>query len=367
MILMVGLLMVSTALAVSQRSTGVQTYAASSDGQLDMTVAQGDIYIEVWNSSEVSVEGIGMDSSELLVSPSGGNVVVEYDGEKGDVEFRVKVPANFNVSLTTGAGDIQIQGDLGGDLVVKTSGGDIEFESVVGKVEVTTSGGDIEGADVGKDTVIKTSGGDIEIGTVGGMLTVMTNGGDIEVNNVEGNLEALTMGGDVEFGDVTGTATVKSSGGDITLGHVTESVTVTTAGGDLKVLSASGKVSATTAGGDIVLDDVEGSISATTAGGDIAVQLSPAAEDSELTTAAGDIVLSIPGGVGATVAARIDLGDAWDERGKYKIASDFPAASYEEDSSEQAILATYEINGGGPLVTIKTAVGNITIKGVDLR
>lgn len=94
----------------------------------------------------------------------------------------------------------------GGDLVVYTSGGDIEVGHIDGPVNLHTSGGDIEVRYAVGDVKVHTSGGDIEVVDAEGLVNASTSGGDIKIGRVVGILHASTSGGNVS-GAVAGTFT----------------------------------------------------------------------------------------------------------------------------------------------------------------
>jgi DUF4097 and DUF4098 domain-containing protein YvlB len=145
---------------------------------------------------------------------------------------------------------------------------------------------------------------------------------------------------------VTGNATLKSSGGNIHLE------------------GASGTVKANTSGGDITLQNITGSIEAATAGGDVDAELRPTGKGrSKLSSAGGQISLSIPEDARATIEATIRVEDHWGSRkSKYKVISDFKADTYEQDQDEREIRATYKLNGGGDLIELKTVNSDISIR-----
>ena len=103
----------------------------------------------------------------------------------------------------------------GGDLVVYTSGGDIEISDLVGEVVARTSGGDIEVGHIDGPVNLHTSGGDIEVRYAVGDVKVHTSGGDIEVVDAEGLVNASTSVGDIKIGRVVGILHASTSGGNV--------------------------------------------------------------------------------------------------------------------------------------------------------
>jgi hypothetical protein len=218
---------------------------------------------------------------------------------------------------------------------------------------LSTSGGDMRTGDVQGDVVLRTSGGNIEMGIVGGEANVSTSGGNIVVKSVGKTLKANTSGGDIEIGDVGGEASVSTSGGDVRVRRVTGNATLKSSGGNIHLEGASGTVKANT-----------GSIEAATAGGDVDAELRPTGKGrSKLSSAGGQISLSIPEDARATIEATIRVEDHWGSRkSKYKVISDFKADTYEQDQDDREIRATYKLNGGGDLIELKTVNSDISIR-----
>jgi DUF4097 and DUF4098 domain-containing protein YvlB len=241
----------------------------------------------------------------------------------------------------------------------------VKLEDVKGgKVDLSTSGGDMRTGDIQGDVTLRTSGGNIEMGVVGGEASVKTSGGDITVKSVGKSHVASTSGGNIEIGDVGGEARVSTSGGDVHVRRVTGNASLNTSGGNIELEGASGTVKANTSGGDITLQNITGSIEAATAGGDVRAELKPSGKGrSKLSSAGGEISLSVPEEAKATIEATIRLQDHWgSSKGRYKVKSDFKADTYEQDQDEHEIHATYKLNGGGDTIELKTVNSDITIR-----
>lgn len=349
-----------------------KTFQVGKNSALDVSVSGCDITVKTSAKNEINVlvEGIDDDDLEYVkMIQSGDEVRVTYKpkwGNHSDGRFLISVPTQTNLELRTSGGDIELQGNLTGDAVGSTSGGNIEIEKVKGMVRFSTSGGDIRTGDIDGKAELRTSGGNITLATVNGEATVSTSGGDIRIQNVGKKLDARTSGGDIQAGDVGGDATLSTAGGDVRVGKVSGKAYLRTAGGDLELLGASGTVEAKTAGGDIDLRNITGSIEASTAGGNIVAELNPSGKgDSHLKTAGGDVKLTIPENAKATIEASIRLRESWgvfSKKSRYDIRSDFKAETYERDEDREEIRGRYVINGGGEVISLETVNGYIDIK-----
>lgn len=347
-----------------------KSFTVGKGGTLEVTVDGGDIRINVWEKNEVLVKAEGLDESDLKrleMTQSGNDVRVELRnrwGSHSHSRFDITVPSQYNASLHTSGGDIDVRGTLNGTVKGATSGGDVTLGNVTsGKVDLATSGGNMRTGDIQADVSLKTSGGDIELGNVGGEANVNTSGGNITVKSVGKSLKANTSGGNIDIGDVGGEAKVSTSGGDIQVRKVTGSATLSTSGGDIQLGSSSGTVKAHTSGGNLKLENISGSIDAATSGGDVTADLRPSGKGrSRLASSGGEITLSLPEDAKATVEATIRIQGWGSHKGEYKVRSDFKADSYDQSENDREIRATYKLNGGGELIELKTTNSDITIK-----
>lgn len=386
---LLALLSVGSALATEKQrgrlsgESKSQTFPATANGTLILSSYEGEIRINVRQQNEVtvSVDGIGKeDLEEIEMRQDGKRIIVDYRPRNrrwaSRTRFRVDVPADYNLDLKTGGGDIEVIGTLIGEIHGDTSGGDITIDDVEGEVDMNTSGGDIRTGKISGQGFLRTSGGDIRVQEGTDILDIHTSGGDITVGNAGSRIEARTSGGDISIADIAGEARITTSGGDIDVGRIASGARITTSGGDIQLRSALGEVRASTAGGDLDLENVTGSVDARTAGGDIFVELIPSGSArSSMITQSGNIALHIDAKAAVTIEAQIRTDGRsgrsrrWARRGgndrdddrEYEIRSDFNSTEYEEDESGD-INAVYVLNGGGARITLETRDGNIDIR-----
>ncbi len=362
------------AAAAGRQSTKEQSFTVGKGSALDVSVTGCEILIKTWEKSEINVvvERIDEDDMEFVkLEQTGDEVRVTYRpkwGNNSDGRFVITVPSQTKLELRTSGGDIELQGNLTGDAIGSTAGGDITIEKVKGTVRMSTSGGDIRTGDIDGKADLRTSGGNIALAVVNGEATVSTSGGDIRIERVSKKLDARTSGGEIEVGDIGGDASLSTAGGDVRVGKVSGNAYLRTAGGDLKLKGASGTVEAKTSGGDIDLNSISGSIEASTAGGNVNADLNPSGKgESKLKSSGGDIKLTLPANAKATIEATIRLrdnygGGAETKKSKFEIRSDFQSVSYDKDGDRQEIRARYMLNGGGEIITLETVNGYIDIK-----
>lgn len=388
-----------------------KNYSVESGGKLIIKSDSGSIDIKTWNKNEVSI-WIQKDSrrseslDEYLISheQNVGQVTITGEAPRGNrvsVRYRIQVPASFNLDLDTGGGyitvddingavkvdtsggKINIGNVTGGDVHADTSGGNVEIGNATGTVFANTSGGNIEVGDVKGDLTVDTSGGNIRIGQVQGESKIETSGGNIKVAQGGTKTVAQTSGGGVEIGPSNGHVFVDTSGGNIRIaeanGNVkadtsggtvrvegsTGSVEVDSSGGSLFVGSSGSYVKADTSGGNIIIENARGYIEADTSGGGIEAELLTvdAGVDAHvnLSSSGGDLRLTIPSSMAATVDAQIKVTRSATR--DYSVYSDYPLLQKGEDSNK--VRATGDINGGGDKLVFRTTNGDIFIEYSD--
>lgn len=322
----------------------------------------GDLSVKPRGEGQVTVNVYGLDESKVKIEQSNGTIYVRAGEARSgwrDARFEITVPRQFDLDLSTKGGDIEVGGDLIGELNARTHGGDVEFSDVDGSADIKTHAGDVEGGKVAQSCDIASYAGDIEIEGVAGTAVFNTHAGDIEVGSVGGSLTARTMMGDIGVDEVGGDADLHSMGGDIDVDRAGGSVTAKTMGGDVTVTGARGEVAATTKGGDLELKDLRGSVQGETMGGDIYAELDPGETGSELETRAGDISLVLPPGARVTVQATIEVRGWFDgDEDDHGITSDFEGRV---QTGDRIIEGVFQINGGGPVINLATTAGEIEI------
>ena len=198
---------------------------------------------------------------------------------------------------------------------------------------------------------LKTSGGSISVADLRGEVKGATSGGSLSFGSIEGAVWGRTSGGSISLSECVGDADVHTSGGSIKLGDVDGSVEAVTSGGSISVVRAGGRVVARTSGGGIVVDDLRGSINAKTSGGSIRASISRQPEgECRLETSGGSVTVSLASELGFEVDAKASGG---------RVNSDLPVTS-PGSIAKRSLKRT--LNGGGPLLFLRTSGGSIYIK-----
>lgn len=223
----------------SDNAYRIESFSVSGNASVDVKTSGGSIQIIGKDTDEVTIEmyvkkgnkylkqkDTELKGWEIDLSKSGNTVTASAIRESGfgwnwrrsneSVAFIVYAPRVTKSSL-------------------KTSGGSIKFENLIGKQEG------------------KTSGGSVSASSVVGDLNVATSGGSITVNEITGNVDATTSGGRIEAVNIEGDVILKSSGGSITIESVGGSVVARTSGGSIKakIDAPKGEIDLKTSGGSI--------------------------------------------------------------------------------------------------------------------
>lgn len=235
-----------------------------------------------------------------------------------DVQFDIVVPRHYTLNLKT-AGDAISATDVTGDVDAKTSGSGLCFQKITGRIDGKTSGGHINLEAFNGDTLLKTSGGNITLETGTGNVKAKTSGGNLQFTNVTGAIDGKTAGGSITLRDCRGGADVKTSGGGIEVEN-------------------------------------DGPVLAKTTGGSIRCQLEKASTGQnlllDLETIGGGINVSLVPDIAATVEAK-GLGGA--------VTTELPVEA-EEAGPVRSNELQGTINGGGPLLKLRSVGGNIILR-----
>jgi DUF4097 and DUF4098 domain-containing protein YvlB len=156
---------------------------------------------------------------------------------------------------------------------------------------------------------------------------------------------------------------VSTGGGSIDLGDILGPAEIETGGGSIRLSSANGPVRAETGGGSIELNGVSSARAETGAGGIIAKFISASKQptDSVLETSAGDITVYLASDLPITIRASIDVANG------HSIHSEFPdihISSEGGDYGPKTFTAEGRLNGGGPVLKVRTTTGDIVFRRV---
>lgn len=224
--------------AVAQQAYLTEEFAVSDNSKIEVRTSGGSIELVGSNSDEVRVEmyvrkrGRELDRRdtdlkdwEIRIEKEGNTVyaIAKREGRSWgnnnlSISFKVYAPTKSTSDLRTSGGSISLE-NLIGDQMARTSGGSIEAERIGGDIKLKTSGGSITLFDIEGYAEVNTSGGRIRGEKITGGIDAKTSGGSITLDGISGNVEAKTSGGsiDAEILNPDGFIELRTSGGSITV------------------------------------------------------------------------------------------------------------------------------------------------------
>jgi hypothetical protein len=291
-------------------------------------------------------------------------IVGEWEGgrpHKFSSEVTVTVPRDMElVKIETEGGEVVTTG-ISGRLEAQSGGGSIHLDDVGGAISAETGGGGIDVGNVGSDLTLRTGGGTIHIGSAKGKIVAESGGGNLVLVSGSQGASLQTGGGSIHVDKCTGEVRAETGGGGIELGEIMGDVITETGGGSIKVNSAGGVVRAQTGGGGIELWGVPSAHVQTGAGPIVAkfVAARGSRSDSMLETGVGDITVYLMPSVNLTVRASIEASTG------HTITSDFSEIRVSSEGGQygpKQVSAEGSLNGGGPVLKLRTSMGNIFIR-----
>jgi len=358
--------------------TSVATGALTGVHNLHIKVEVGGVRVEGGSSQGVSyvIRNRSYETSEDRARRQFGEYKInayvrgdtawitgEWEGgrpQKFSSDVTVSVPRDIAfVKIETEGGGVVTTG-ISGRLEAETGGGSIHLDDIGGAISAETGGGSVDVGNVGGDLAVQTGGGGIHIGSAKGKVSAESGGGSVELVSGLQGASLQTGGGSIHVDKCTGKLNVSTGGGSIDLGHIDGPVQMETGGGGLKIVSATGLVKAESGGGSIELWGVPAAHVETGAGAITAKFIaSGERSDSLLETGVGDVTVYLVPNINITVRASIEAATG------HRIISDFPEIKVSSEGGQwepKLISAEGNLNGGGPVLKVRTTMGNIYIR-----
>lgn len=314
----VALILILPNIVFSQDERTEKSFKVKPGGWVDMRADFGSIDVVSWANSEVKVEV--RKWVEGRSRRSAAELFEDYEVRYDQTERGVSIVAEMRGSGWHRGND----------------GLQVEFRITVPKqynLDLNTAGGSISVDDLTGEARVKTSGGSLSLGRIEGPVNANTSGGSIELREAKGNIVAHTSGGSINVGQVSGDVDVETSGGSI------------------DVDGASGNLRAHTSGGGVSLRGLHGRVDAGTSGGSVDAEiLEQITEPCELSSSGGGIMVYLAKNIKADI-------DAYTSGGE--VISDLPITV--QGSVGEGKLRG-KLNGGGPLLTLRTSAGDIRLR-----
>jgi DUF4097 and DUF4098 domain-containing protein YvlB len=294
-----------------------------------------------------------------IVAESGGR-----DRRCSD-DFVINVPRNLeSARIDTGGGNVNAAA-IAGRVDLESGGGNIHVDDIGGTLSVATGGGTIEVGSVGSNVSLQTGGGNIKIASAKGDINAESGGGSVVVLSALQGAVLQTGGGSIRVDKSGGRVKATTGGGSVDLGQIGGSAQIETGAGSIRLASAKGRVQAQTGGGSIQLDGAA-SVQAETSAGGIVVKLlsAPGAggNNSTLETSAGDITVYLANDLPISIRAEIEVANGHTIRSDF---SDIQVSSEGGPWGPKTVTAEGKLNGGGPVLKVRTNSGNVNFRKVS--
>ena len=192
-----------------------QTFHTPLPLDLEVVIHSGDIEIETVDGEESHVT---VDGDERLLA----EVEIRQDGNRVVVSYRGKVKFGFSLGPFFGSYELRVRAMVphGANVKVKTASADTEVSGRLGSLDVNAVSGDVNvRGEIAGDVVLKTVSGDTDLERVGGKVSAQTVSGDVRVGPAGGSVDTKTVSGDIRCAGVTeGDVRFTSVSGDIEIG-----------------------------------------------------------------------------------------------------------------------------------------------------
>ena len=275
-------------------------------------------------------------------------------------EFIVQVPRDMSlVKVDTRGGSLSFS-SIAATIVASTGAGLIKLNDLAGPVKIVSGGGNIEGGNLGNDFTVTSGAADVRVANVGGQTQVNLGGGRVYIGSSHAST-IQTGAGSIQIQKCMGDLHASSGGGNLYLGDVEGSVQADTQGGSVHLGSATGPVRVTTGGGSVELFNLSRGAQVETGAGPITVEFvgNHSVTDSFLHTASGDVKVCFAANEGMSVHAQSDMASG------QGVISDFPGLNVSWQGgqfSPRSVWVEGAINGGGPMLRIRTTIGQIALR-----
>lgn len=252
---------------------------------------------------------IGLPSAykgQLSFATSSGDIssemdfVLEKDFKASTSSGNITMPNILatNVNLGCSSGDVAINNintqfnDTSGEIVIKTTSGNIDADQLIGAADIESSSGDIKIKELTGGTKIKSNSGYIDSEIILGDTQITTSSGDIGVQRIDGIANVNSSSGNVKIYAGSGVRNVRTNSGDILLEGVDSAWNIQASSGSVQIKATTGSGDINTTSGDVNLDleGLTGDLHINSSSGWAKIKISnDNSFDFEASTSSGDI------------------------------------------------------------------------------
>lgn len=224
----------------------------SPNGTLELLAPAGNLIVETTGTDSVEVE---VSNRQVVLKETCGRDVVTVTATMGTAtglpEWKIRVPKSVSLDLSTQGGTIQVGDTDGRETKLRTSGGRVTAGAIKGNALIVAS--EVHTGDIGGNAELRGKGGKLQVGNVDGDVLFFTTGGDIATGIVKGRVKADTGSGSIAIRESSGDVIVTTQAGDISSDFVHGAFDGKTESGNIRLEKVGGWVHALTGVGDIFL------------------------------------------------------------------------------------------------------------------
>jgi DUF4097 and DUF4098 domain-containing protein YvlB len=217
------------------------TVSVRAGSRLELSSFEGDISVRTWTRNAVRVEADHDDETRVEIDQGGRAVSVRARSRYGppEVTWRLTVPADMALSLSSHSGNVSVTGVKGelsissveGNIVAQGGSGFVSLQSVEGTIELTDVTGRIAVSTVDGDLVVRNARGSLKGNTVDGEIRLEgIESDEVDASSVDGG---ITFEGAIRSG---GRYHISSHDGDVAViaPSISADVSVSTFSGDFE-------------------------------------------------------------------------------------------------------------------------------------
>jgi DUF4097 and DUF4098 domain-containing protein YvlB len=202
----------------------VRTFSSTGTRHAILELGARDLEIGASDDDTIRGEIHGDDPDEerrVVVDTFGAKLRVSVPerqgrGSAGSGLVRLLVPADLDLTVVSGSGQVTAEVRLG-HVSVKSGSGDLRLAATA-DVRAKTGSGDITVLSVAGEADLGSGSGDIRVSSCRSDLSVRTASGDVSIGRLDGRAEAKLASGDFQLGATTGPVVVRTASGDISIG-----------------------------------------------------------------------------------------------------------------------------------------------------
>jgi hypothetical protein len=229
------LLVASAAFASTPQGTFDKSFPVSGPVNLEVFTHSGDVTVHSGPAGSVSIHGkifvgdrwlFGNRHDDIIeieqhppLRQEGNSIRIDYVNDHNiSVDYEITVPEETAVRITSGSGDLTIDGTRG-KVELQSGSGDVKLSRVVGEIRLQSGSGDVRAREIAGGVRGGTGSGDVELEETGaGDIDFHTGSGNITAHGIQGAFHADTGSGDITAeGTQAGAWEIRTGSGNVHL------------------------------------------------------------------------------------------------------------------------------------------------------